>query len=621
MSSVQTFNLSGTGASANPLNDDIYAGFENHAFETLDYDQAQHDEAFQSALKVSSYGKKITTPRYDVRSSRMDTANAMRLRSGDRQPVGRPTTAVRPVGYTSEAGRTFDPLLYHKTTAKKTVVVVDPKKQIDITEEKYKSLEAKIQQLLEESILESTARPTPDLSSALNKAKETSSLDRTLLRLRDQNNSSSYHNFDLTFSVMFNLANVYAKNRMHVEALNTYAQMTKNKMFANVNRLKINMGNIYFELGLFPKAIKMYRMALDQVPVNQKELRLKISHNIGIVFIKMGQYSDAAASFEFIMSERADLKSGLHLILCYYALGDKDKIKRAFQLLLEVQFLLEDDTKMSSSLTNPTQQYILDACKTDELAAFDAKRKSLAEKNILMSANLISSVIEENFNDGYTWCVEIIKNSSYPTLANELEMNKAIMYLKQHDVAQAIETLKYYEKKEPAIAANAVCNLTFIYLQQRELQSAIKYAEIGRDMDSYNPAAFVNSGACEMQRDDLERAKLYFETALEIDAMCFEALYNLGLVCKKLGQFEVALGYFRKLHLMVPHNHHPHVVYQMANVYELMGDTSGALEWYVQLLGSVHMDPGIFQVRRTYIFILPSITLYANCFYFYRLIF
>lgn len=591
-----TFTMSSgtTGASTSQTNDDIYAGFENQTFETLNYDLTQHDEAFQSALKVSSYGKRITTPRYDVRSSRLDTA-ATRLRSGD-HPVGRPTTAVRPVGYTSEAGRTFDPLLYHKTASKKSVVVAaDPKKPADLTEEKYKSLEAKIQTLLEESILESTARPVADLSSSLNKAKEASSLDRTLLRLRDQNNSSSYHNFDVTFSVMFNLANIYAKNRMHVEALNTYAQMTKNKMFANVNRLKINMGNIYFELGLFPKAIKMYRMALDQVPVNQKELRLKISHNIGIVFIKMGQYSDAATSFEFIMSERADLKSGLHLILCYYALGDKDKIKRAFQLLLEVQFVMEEDLKMAS-LTNPTHQYILDACKTDELAVFDNQRKSLAEKNILMSANLISAVIEENFNDGYTWCVEIIKNSSYPTLANELELNKAIMYLKQRDVAQAIETLKYYEKKEPAIAANAVCNLTFIYMQQRELQSALKYADIGREMDSYNPAAFVNSGACEMQRDDLERAKMYFESALEIDAMCFEALYDLGLVCKKLGQFEVALGYFRKLHLMVPHNHHPHVVFQMANVHELMGDTSGALEWYVQLLGTVHMDPGIFQV-------------------------
>lgn len=69
---------------------------------------------------------------------------------------------------------------------------------------------------------------------------------------------------------------MYAYNDMYVEALNTYTLMTKNKMFSTVNRLKINMGNIYYKLGLFSKAIKMYRMALDQVPSNQKELRLKI---------------------------------------------------------------------------------------------------------------------------------------------------------------------------------------------------------------------------------------------------------------------------------------------------------------------------------------------------------
>lgn len=32
----------------------------------------------------------------------------------------------------------------------------------------------------------------------------------------------------------------------------------------------------------------------------------------------------------------------------------------------------------------------------------------------------------------------------------------------------------------------------------------------------------------------------------------------------------------------------------MGNLYELMGDTSGALEWYMQLMGTIHMDPSIF---------------------------
>lgn len=153
----------------------------------------------------------------------------------------------------------------------------------------------------------------------------------------------------ILFKVLFNLANLYYKNEMYIESLNTYTLMTKNKMFPNVNRLKINMGNIYFNLGLYSKSIKMYRMALDQVPGNQKELRLKITHNIGILFVKMGQYHDAATSFEFIMSEKGDIKSGLHLLLCYYALGDVEKMKKAFQYLLEVPMDFNDEDKHMNS--------------------------------------------------------------------------------------------------------------------------------------------------------------------------------------------------------------------------------------------------------------------------------
>lgn len=38
-------------------------------------------------------------------------------------------------------------------------------------------------------------------------------------------------------------------------------------------RLKVNMGNIYFRQRNYPKAIKFYRMALDQVPNSHKEMR------------------------------------------------------------------------------------------------------------------------------------------------------------------------------------------------------------------------------------------------------------------------------------------------------------------------------------------------------------
>ena len=60
---------------------------------------------------------------------------------------------------------------------------------------------------------------------------------------------------------------------MYTEALNSYAVITRNRNFANANQLKVNMGNIYFKLGDLPKAIKTYRMALDQIPNTYKHMR------------------------------------------------------------------------------------------------------------------------------------------------------------------------------------------------------------------------------------------------------------------------------------------------------------------------------------------------------------
>lgn len=67
--------------------------------------------------------------------------------------------------------------------------------------------------------------------------------------------------------------------------------------------------------------------------------------NIGVVFIKMGQYSDAITSFEHIMSEIPNIKSGFNLILCYYAIGDRDRMKKSFQKLISVPLGIDDEDK------------------------------------------------------------------------------------------------------------------------------------------------------------------------------------------------------------------------------------------------------------------------------------
>ncbi len=54
------------------------------------------------------------------------------------------------------------------------------------------------------------------------------------------------------------------------------AAIVRNKQYGNLWRLRINMGNVFFEQKKYSSAIKMYRMALDQVPSTSKEVRARV---------------------------------------------------------------------------------------------------------------------------------------------------------------------------------------------------------------------------------------------------------------------------------------------------------------------------------------------------------
>ena len=87
-------------------------------------------------------------------------------------------------------------------------------------------------------------------------------------------------------------------------------------------------------------------------------------------------------------------------------------------------------------------------------------------------------MIEESFSSGYNWCVDTIKMSQHSQLANDLEINKAVMFLRQKDFASAVETLKAFEKQETKVASTASTNLSFLYFLQGDVEQAEKYADL-----------------------------------------------------------------------------------------------------------------------------------------------
>ncbi|XP_059145083.1 intraflagellar transport protein 88 homolog isoform X2 [Physella acuta] len=579
--------------------DDDYSGFNDYNA-MLDTDELVQDENFQKAVLRTSHGRRPVTQAkvgFTAASGRLATAAKGRLampssmgRTGGmavQDGQARPMTAVRAAGFTSagnRAGVGFDPF---NQAGRGPAPPLEPKAE-DSPEEKIRQLEKKVNELIEESCL---ANSRAEFQLALDKAKEAGRKERVLVRQREQLTKGDQINLDLTYSVLFNLANQYVANEMYHEAINTYQVIVKNRMFSNAGRLKVNMGNIYFKQRNFPKAVKFYRMALDQVPNTHKEMRTKIMQNIGITFVKMGQYSDAITSFEHIMSESPSFKTGFNLILCYFALGDREKMRDGFAKLLTVDLKIDDEDKYLSHGEDKQYNLVLEVIKNDSLRQIERERKYEAERCIKYAAKIISPAIESSFSDGYDWCIEMVKNSQYIDLAHDLEIDKAIMFLKQKNFQQAIETLKSFEKKDSKVASTAATNLSFLYFLEADYAQADKYAEIAMTADRYNPAALVNKGNVLYAKHDYEKAREFFKEALTNDSSCIEALYNLGLCNKRLSRLEEGIDCFYKLHAILRNS--PQVMYQIADTYEQLEDTAQATEWFMQLIGVVSSDPSV----------------------------
>ncbi|XP_011499901.1 PREDICTED: intraflagellar transport protein 88 homolog [Ceratosolen solmsi marchali] len=570
------------------VDNNIFLGYNDYStlYSATDLDQ---EEFFQDTTKSNNGFKSTENQKFSGSGMRLGTSSGYQRGSTAGRPgtgTLRPMTAVRGAGYTSASRQTFDPLNLGSTIQN---FPLETEKE-ETPEEKIKQAERRIMTLIEES---AKAGCEKNVKVALERAREASSRERVLIRLQEQAGLSDSHNIDLTFAVIFNLACQYSNNEMYTEAIATYQAITRNRNFSNSARLKVNIGNIYVKMGQLSQAIKMYRMALDQTTNAQKYLRIKIMHNIGMLFVRMGRLEEAANSFEWVMREKPDLKAGMHAILCHFALSQEDKMKKGFLELLDVPLHIDHDDKYSINTDDIASNILNETVKNDDLSKLERELKVNAEKTILNAANLIAPVIEETLAGGFAWCVDAIKSSGYHSLAANLEINKAMVFLYNREVRMAIESLKIFENQDTKINSSASTVLSFIHFLRGEYDLAEKYGEAARIADNYNTAAYVNLSACSIVKNDLQSAKEYLLCALENDPNHVQALYNLGLLYKKKNMFEQSLECFWKLKNIVRYD--PLTLYQIGHVSQLSNNVEQSSEWYNQLLGIISSDPGILQ--------------------------
>lgn len=502
-------------------------------------------------------------------------------------PADRPMTSIKAAGFNANAAAGKTQGAGGPTRPPAPALV---KKADSSPEAAARELEKKVNQFIEESAI---ASAQGQHKLALEKAKEGVKKEKQLARQREQNGILDVMNLELTYAVYFNLANQFHRNGLYQEAISTYNLIVKNKQYALGGRMRVNMGNIYYEQKKYPAAIKQYRMAIDQIPNTAKDLRFKIMRNIGNSFIALGQYQDAVQAFETIMESSGDYRSGLNLVLCNYALKNVEKMKTSFGLLIGIRNQSKHDREKEEEEEAAGETEGDAVAPNDSLRQEIRERQKFADKYIIMAAKLIAPVVEGgNISAGFDYVVDTLRVTKNKDLASELEISKALTYMKNKEIEKAISTLKEFEKRDEGITASAATNLSFLYFLEGEYKLADKYATIATKADRYNAKAYVNKGNCFYVRGRWDEAKEMYQEALSCEADCVEALYNLGLTCKRMGAIDKALQYYGKLQAMIPN--HPEVVFQIAALHEEQGDLKSAEREFKLLIKSlVPADPQI----------------------------
>jgi intraflagellar transport protein 88 len=583
--------------------DALYSGFGN-VNSTIIHTVVAGANAGAGTVAGNRLGS--TGPAIPGTAARMGTA-ARPMTGVTGSEVPRPSTSIRAAGFQ----RTFDPM------KQASHAPAPPLKQRsdDSPEFAARDMERQVNELLLQSATLSARRQYPE---ALEIAKDAAKRERVLFRHRNKHGLMEAMNVDITQAVAFNLARQYANNGMNAKAIKAYSVVVKSKQTLYPDRLKVNMGNLFFSQQKYSDAIRMYRMAVDSVS-GMKHMRLRILRNIGISFVQLGQYQEAIQTFESIIETSSDAASLFNLILCYYARGDKEKMKTAFRRLMRVrlppdehsqQAQDQDDIKSRTKKTGMADRaasiHAAMMRRRDKLKMYLSRRRNQHEKYLRQAAKLIAPVIEKDFADGFNWVVRQLKGVSgdeeedmdltekefvFPNLAMEIEIAKGVGYLRRRQIDQAIKVFRSFEKSDSKLIDQAATNLSFLYFLEGDYQNAEKHADVAIRADRYNARALVNKANVLFVSGKLEAAKDLFLEAIGVEADCTEAIYNLGLVNKRLDAFEDALRAFKKLHRIIPKD--SRVVYHLADVSTRLGDVTQAHQWFKILHGLVPTDPKV----------------------------
>lgn len=113
----------------------------------------------------------------------------------------------------------------------------------------------------------------------------------------------------------------------------------------------------------------------------------------------MHQFPDAIDAYENLLDGKGqhfDFVTGFNLILCYHALGDKERMKQGFVKLLQIQQPGLEDEEEQEDAQESTAVTMEKLAEGDDALREDVKRRQReAQTSIMNAASLIAPQVEK----------------------------------------------------------------------------------------------------------------------------------------------------------------------------------------------------------------------------------
>ena len=91
-------------------------------------------------------------------------------------------------------------------------------------------------------------------------------------------------------------------------------------------------------------------------------MKLKIKKNVGLALVKQRRFGKAIEMYEDVMNDTPEFDVGFNLIVCLYALGEKDKMRTWFErlLMIDIPGVDEEEQEELLQLQNKTEKAVGD---------------------------------------------------------------------------------------------------------------------------------------------------------------------------------------------------------------------------------------------------------------------